>query len=104
MYRITVIAGIQFDRDGNYISPATARKAAEKIEKWAIEEYGGITVFPSAGSWKSGSGQIVREQGTMLVVFAESDALANNFALYVRETLNQQSVMLSVERVVTRMI
>jgi hypothetical protein len=107
MKRIRVIAGTLFNKDGFPIPDHVQMASLRTVREYVSRQFGGVTMYFHSGSWRSPANELVTEQGVTLEVvvpddFAvtEDDAqFAEHFASYVKRTLSQKSVLLTVETV-----
>ena len=97
MKRITVQCGIGEDRDGRPLDSQRVRDCLQAIHRYASERYGGVTAYRHVGSWVDGHGKTVTEHGVTFQVVTDLDSDGGVFAVFIRETLNQNSVVLTVE-------
>jgi len=97
MKRITVQCGIGEDKAGHAIDSQRARDCVEAVHKHASDVYGGVTVYRHTGSWIDGHGELVTEHGITIQVVTEINDYGREFALFVRDLFNQNSVVLTVE-------
>lgn len=104
MKRITIGCGIQYDKAGRILTQPRQTAARAVIVQRAVDWFGGVTILDTYGAWKDAVGKVVIEKGWSIVVYAgeypaDQPAVADNFAAFVRDTLNQQAVFLIVEEV-----
>ena len=97
MRRITVQCGIGEDKAGCAIESQRARDCLVAIHRFAGDLYGGVTVYRHVGSWVDGNGKLVTEYGITFQVVTDSDSDGSVFAVFIRDTFNQNSVVLTVE-------
>jgi len=103
MFRIQVIAGHDFKSNGTPLQQWELEIARHQIATYASDKFGGITFQESEGSWKNDRGVIVTERGWVLTTIVENDATSGaawrEFADFVRDTLEQSAVVLTVDEV-----
>lgn len=109
MQRITITAGIGEDRHGRALDAQTLAQAFAGIRATIAQAFGGYTERDTLGGWINGAGELVTEPGKQWIALAskparEVDDAAHALADYVRDVLNQQSVMLETETVFGRFI
>jgi hypothetical protein len=98
MNRITIIAGITQDRDGNPIFDTLTK--LQRIRLKMAREFGGYTETNTYGGWINGEGHLVEEIGRQWVILADSAlgiyGKAHKMAEFISFELNQDSVILEV--------
>lgn len=105
MKRVTIGAGVEFNQNSRPISPTSLDCFRQAIVNMTALVYGGCTIIETYGAWKDASGQIVREKGWSIIVLLspehEKDAQfhADNIGLFVRDTLDQSAVYVTLEDV-----
>jgi hypothetical protein len=99
MKRITVQCGIGEDKAGHAIESQRVRDCLQAVHRHASDEYGGVTVYRHVGSWVDGHGSLVTEHGITIQVLTGKDDDGGQFAIYVRNLFNQNTVVLTVEDV-----
>jgi hypothetical protein len=73
------------------------RDCLQAVHRYASEKYGGVTAYRHVGSWVDDHGRIVTEHGVTFQVVTDLDSDSGVFAVFIRETFNQNSVVLTVE-------
>ena len=101
MFKMTITAGAQYDRNGRVIADFPQKLRA--INKHIAATFGGYTVADTFGGWINGEGQLVEERGTQWQVYMprvlHGDAaqkIAHDLAALVGAVLNQESVVAEV--------
>lgn len=105
MLRLTFTTGTGNNAQGKVMQATTARIGAENVRKALVETYGGFTELDVVGGWKNDAGTTVIEAGKQWVVLVDqelghyNDGHASAMARRIAGILNQDSVLLQVERV-----
>lgn len=106
MYRVEIGFGIGFDKNGVPI-----RKIDAEVDDFihrASRRFGGVAAIKVNGGWVNGQGDMVNEPGMILRIDGiQTDkdmASAKQFALAVKDALNQESVVFSVSQVETEFL
>lgn len=96
--RAEVTFGTQFDRDNREIDSLVIDAVLRKIDALAVELFGGVTWIDTHGSWESPAGEIVTEQGQIIIINTFSSHTHEVFALakFIRDELRQTCVALSI--------
>lgn len=111
MKRIRIIAGCGLDKNGVPLDREFVEDAKRRIETRAVVAFGGVTLRKHTGaSQTSQDSPLIREAGlTVEVLLLVNVPLnwplrVNAFARYVRDTLHQSAVILTVEDVAAEFI
>lgn len=99
MQRITITAGIGYDRAGAPLNPQDVQTALAGIRATMARAFGGYTESETLGGWINGAGELVTEPGrrwTVLATITASEAMtaARAVADYARDVLRQESVLI----------
>lgn len=100
MFKVTIIAGIGLDRDGNPVKDTLAK--LQRIRGALARRFGGYTESRTEGGWiKPESGELVEEVGRQWTAYTDaSEAVARHLALeaaeFVSFELNQDSVVMEL--------
>ena len=93
MKAYTITAGTDQDKDGKLIRGVVANTALHFIRNEAAKQFGGYTETKANGGWINPEGLLVEECSTVFTICADDGQAVREFASYVRETLNQHSVV-----------
>ncbi len=103
MQRITLIVGIQQDKDGKEIPISQAGRALNKLRVDLSQRSGGYTETVTHGGWYH-DGHLIQEDSSkfemvMRVSAEEAESIGKQLAQHAAKLLNQHSVLLQVEPV-----
>lgn len=98
MNRLTITTGIGEDRNGQAIRSSVYVRALARIREWLAREHGGFTEVDTNGGWINPSGALVMEGGKRFIVLTAEPFAGHRTADFIRRALNQESVVLEVER------
>lgn len=105
MLRLTFTTGTGNNAQGKVMQATTARIGVENVRKALMDYYGGFTESDTVGGWKDEKGSAVIEAGKQWVVLVAqeighyNDGHASAMARRIAGILNQESVLLQVEKV-----
>lgn len=97
MFKITVQCGYEFDKDGKRIHPEKYLAARTLIMQKGTELFDGITVIDTYGAWKNDKDEVVTEKGwkfESFSIYTNPGDLSLGLALFIRDILNQASVII----------
>ena len=102
MQRITITAGIGYDRNGAALHAQDVQQALAGIRATLARAFGGYTEAETVGGWINGAGELVTEPGRRWVALAdlrrdEARQAARAVADYVRDALQQESVLIELD-------
>jgi len=107
MYKATVTAGVGFDMHGDILQ---ANALLPKIRREIARHAGGYTELNTKGGWVDDEGELVDELGKQWIVYLPTSdrqqaiQQATMLAEFVRDSLNQRSVMLEFGEAVVHII
>ncbi len=116
-YRVTITAGAEQSSSGKLLTQVPHRLVA--IEQLLAKQNGGYTETLSYGGWINDDGNLVQEEAytwTLIVqdtIAPEIGEFTNRevahekamaWAEYIKDTLEQSSIMVSVEKITTRFV
>ncbi len=103
MFKLTITAGTQMDRNSQPLNEAEVKVAVNAINAALAARFGGFTLTRVTGGYTMANGQLVLEQSVRweMVTDKVSDTgagylLALDNARAIRDALNQESVMMEV--------
>lgn len=97
MHKITIIAGVTQDRDGNSIHDSLTK--LKRIRLRMAKDFGGYTEAQTYGGWINPEGDLVEEIGRAWTIYADGEFIynkAHKLAEFVSFELNQDSVVLEM--------
>jgi len=96
--KIEIGFGATFDKDGAVINNAAL--LIENCEQKFMREFGSFTRSNTFGGWRNLSGEKFLEAGATLFIIADNTPQiiksAHQIAAYVKATLNQEAVCLTI--------
>ncbi len=93
MKRYEVTFGIGFDKNHKPIEDSETKLVF--LTHLAASRFGGYTLNYGSGGWINPKGRFVQEQSATFVLITDS-SLVEDFAQYVRDAFNQESVLVTV--------
>jgi len=105
MRRVTIGCGVGFDRFGKQIAVLSRDVLKSALLKVACERFGGATFIDTFGAWRDNTGKDIIEPGWSIVLYTDKgDDFVKQFALYVRNVMGQESVVLVVEEIAVQFV
>ena len=104
MARISFTVGIEFERNGDQMSPDTVAIRSQKTIDYLLNYFDGVTIFKHSGGWRDSTGKTICEPGQTYVVYFDSnknDIDPKHLALYIRDLWHQDCVLCVLEPEVT---
>lgn len=103
MHKITLIMGIEKDKDNKLIPSQQQQMALRLIRLELAKRCGGYTEVATTGGWTNPQGRLVTELGYMFIGYldnmstAEAESIGFQLAQHAAAQLNQHSVVLEVQ-------
>lgn len=102
MKKYSIIFGVDEDKAGKPLSPSIVDLVYRKAIHAIANEYGGATLARNVGAWVNGEGVLVEERSFSIFTIdmqEKGTVGVHKVALYVKEALNQSSVLVTSEDV-----
>ena len=105
-YSARLVFGVGYTKSGSVVSDLDTKLRV--ILEEASRRFGGATLIESLGGWLD-AGKLIREGGRVLIIdgLHDNDGSscdvdnAKKFAVWVRDLLNQASVVLTIQQATT---
>lgn len=103
-YKASIIAGIEKQINGEFLTQAKVNSALEDIRLRMAITFGGVTVAHHEGDWINATGERVTEAGVTLYTYSqltrgETENALRMLADSLKAQLVQDCVIITIERV-----
>ena len=101
MQKITIIVGLDWDKDGQRLYAPQINEGIDNFKKKVTALCGGCTLVNSNGTYTHPAGTIAVERSIMFIVYCSGLDVLNlrTLALLLRDDLNQESVVFEQQEV-----
>lgn len=98
MKQVQIVFGQGFDKNGKPLVGAEAK--LQEMERIAANRFGGYSLNYGYGGWVDPQGNLVNEpNATLTIVTAASETAILSYAQEIKDTFNQQSVLVTISLV-----
>ena len=99
MNKVTYICGTGKNKDGFALLYSWVAMKLAEVQLRAARVFGGYTLLASEGGWVNSKDELVTEEGITFVVITDKPYLVcKSFAEELRDTFDQDSVVMVIER------
>lgn len=106
MFKMTITAGTEFDRNGRRIADTDRKLRA--IRQHIAARFGGFTEAQTFGGWINGAGELVMESGRQWTILTDDQhatrIAARQLGELVAQVLNQEAVVAEVTNTVAEFV